>query len=292
MGRKGEGGSDAAEEGGVMRRATCSVALLLAATLVIDAPVKAQNQVKDLLPRVGEYIRSFVVNFSNVVAEETYQQEIPSPRRKRLLKSDLMLVKFPGAEGWLIFRDTFEVDGKSVRSEPERLTKLFVEPPENALRRAREITSASAKFNLANIGTINNPMMVLALMQEENHPRFRFTSGNIEKSLGPDVRVLQFQETRTPTMIKIDGNADVFTNGLLWVEQSTGRIVKTQLNLGRRGSGIEIATTFRLDPDLQIDVPASLKEWYPDGYGGDIKGEATYSRFRRFQVATQEDIKK
>ena len=27
----------------------------------------------------------------------------------------LMLVKYPGADGWLVFRDTFEVDGKSVR---------------------------------------------------------------------------------------------------------------------------------------------------------------------------------
>src|SRR5688572_21734974 len=124
-----------------MHRALSSVVLVLVATLTLDVQVSAQNQAKDLLPRVGAYIKSFVVNFSNVVAEETYQQETPSPRRKRLLKSDLMLVKFPGAEGWLIFRDTFEVDGKSVRSEPERLTKLFVEPPENALRRAREITS-------------------------------------------------------------------------------------------------------------------------------------------------------
>jgi hypothetical protein len=282
-----------------MRPAARVVVGAVFAAVVVCGPVHAgryeliaQNtQVKDLLPRVGEYIRAFVAGFSNVVAEESYKQQIPSPRRKRELKSDLMLVKYPGADGWLIFRDTFEVDGKSVRSEPERLTKLFVEPPESALRRAREITSASAKFNLANIGTINNPLMVLALMQEENQARFRFTLGNMEKSLGPDVRIIQFQEYQSPSLLKVNGSADVFTNGLLWVEQASGRVVKTQLNLGRRGSGIEIVATFRADPDLQIDVPVSLKEWYPDGFGGDITGEATYSRFRRFQVATQDDLK-
>jgi hypothetical protein len=277
-----------------MRRRTTLVGVALCAiALVVEVPASAQTpQIKDLLPRVGAYIRSFIGSFSNVVAEESYKQEISSPHRKRQLKSDLMLVKYPGADGWLIFRDTFEVDGKSVRSEPERLTKLFVEPPENALRRGREITSASAKFNLANIGTINNPLMVLALMQEENQSRFRFTLGNIEKSLGPDVRVIQFQEFQSPSLLKVNGSVDVFTNGLLWVEQSSGRIVKTQLNLGKRGSGIEIVATFRADPDLQIDVPVSLKEWYPDGQGGDITGEATYSRFRRFQVSTEEDLKK
>jgi len=277
-----------------MRR-TSIAALALAAMCVAGSTerVSAENvPVKDLLPRVGAYIRTFIDSFSNVVAEESYKQEITSPRRKRQLKSDLMLVKYPGAEAWLVFRDTFEVDGKSVRSEPERLTKLFVEPPESAMRRAREITSASEKYNLANIGTINNPLLVLALMQEQNHERFRFTLGNIDKSLGPDVRILQFQEMRTPTLIKLDGNSDVFTNGLLWVEQATGRVLKTQFNLGRRGSGIEIITTFQRDPDLQIDVPVLLKEWYPDGSGGDITGEASYSRFRRFQVTTQDELKK
>jgi len=270
-------------------------AVMLMALLATAAgpSVSAQNvQPKDLLPRVGAYIHDFVDDFSNVVAEESYKQEITSPRRKRQLKSDLMLVKYPRSDGWLLFRDTFEVDGKSVRSEPERLTRLFVDPPEDAMRRARDITTASEKYNLAHIGTINNPLLVLALMQLENQDRFRYTLGGLDKSLGPDVRVLQFQEFRVPSFIKLDGNADVFTAGLVYVQQATGRIVKTQLNIGKRGTGIEIQTTFQRDPTLEIDVPVLLKEWYPDGQGGDITGEATYSRFRRFQVSTKEEVAK
>ena len=279
-------------------RPAAGIAWVLALLMVGPASLGHQHvsaqtvQPRELLPRVATYIQSFIDGFSNVVAEETYQQETRSPRRKRQLKSDLMLVKYPGADGWLVFRDTFEVDGKSVRSEPERLTRLFLEPPESRLSRAREITAASAKYNLANIGTVNNPLLVHALMQGSNQPRFRFTLGNIEKSLGPDVRTIQFQEYQTPSLIKVDGNADIFFNGLMWVEQTTGRIVKTQFNVGRRGTGVEVITTFRADPELAIDVPATLKEWYPDGFGGDITGEATYSRFRRFQVTTAEDLKK
>jgi hypothetical protein len=255
--------------------------------------VEAQSpQVKDLLVKLSSYIQSFFIDFSNVVAEESYKQEMTSPRRKRQLKSDVMLVKYPGADGWLVFRDTFEVDGKSVRSEPERLTKLFLEPPESAMRRAREITTASEKYNLANIGTVNNPLLVLALLQEENQQRFRYTLGNIEKSLGPDIRVLQFQEILSPTFIKANGSVDVFSTGLVWIEQATGRVVKSQFNVGKRGTGIEVITTFKPDPDLKIDVPVLLKEWYPDGQGGDITGEASYSRFRRFTVSTEEEIKK
>ena len=49
--------------------------LLVAA---MPAPrVSAQNvQAKDLLPRVADYIRTFIDSFSNVVAEEAYKQEI------------------------------------------------------------------------------------------------------------------------------------------------------------------------------------------------------------------------
>ncbi len=226
----------------MMRRTTVVIAVMCAVDTARRCPGQRPESRRSRIccRTIATYIQSFIDSFSNVVAEENYQQQITSPRRKRQLKSDLMLVKFPGADGWLVFRDTFEVDGKSVRSEPERLTKLFVEPPESALRRAREITSASEKYNLASIGTMNNPLLVLAMLQAENQSRFRFTLGNIEKSLGPDIRVLQFQEFQTPTLIKVNGNADVFINGLVWVEQATGRVVKTQFNIGKRGTGIEI----------------------------------------------------
>jgi hypothetical protein len=291
VGRQSAGGGDAAEEG--FLRTAARLAWSAAVVCALAHPAAAQKiEVGDLVERMGDYILSFVDGFSNVVAEETYQQEISSPHRKRQLTSDLMLVKYPGADGWLVFRDTFEVDGKDVRGGPERLTKLFVEPPENALRRAREISSESAKYNLANIGTVNNPLLVLALMQPVYHDRFRFTLGNIEKSMGSDVRVLQFQEFRSPSIIKVDGNNDVFTYGLVWLEQATGRVLKTELKMGRRDSGIQIDTQFKPDPDLGIMVPASMKEWYPDGTGGDITGTVAYGHFRRFSVSTDETIRK
>ena len=53
-----------------------------------------------------------------------------------------------------------------VRDQPERLTKLFLEPSSNALRRARELAEAGARHNLLNIGTINNPLLVMAFLQE------------------------------------------------------------------------------------------------------------------------------
>ena len=60
-------------------------------------------------------------------------------------------------------------------------------------------------------------------------------------------------------------------------------MVKTRLQVGPFRIPPEIVTTYRHDEDLGIDVPAEMRDWYPDR-NGDIRGVATYGRFRRFQV--------
>lgn len=51
----------------------------------------------------------------------------------------------------------------------------------------------------------------------------------------------------------------------------------------------EIVTSYKLDETLGIHVPAEMRDWYPDG-SGEIRGVATYARFRRFQVRTDQDV--
>ena len=55
------------------------------------------------------------------------------------MRSDLLLVRVPGRDGWLPFRDVYEVDGRAVRDRSERLKKLFIEAPETAVNAATQI---------------------------------------------------------------------------------------------------------------------------------------------------------
>jgi hypothetical protein len=184
-----------------------------------------------------------------------------------------------------------EVDGKPVRDQQERLTKLFLEPSESALRRARDLADAGARYNLLNIGTINNPLLVMAFLQEGYRERFRFNLAGLEKKLGPTVRQVQFQEWKIPSLIKGNSNADILSRGLVWIEEDTGRVVKTELQLGARtASMIRVTTLYKFDEELGINVPIEMRDWYPDGTG-EIRGVATYGRFRRFQVKTDEELK-
>ena len=183
-----------------------------------------------------------------------------------MLKSDFLLVRYPGDDGWLAFRDVVEVDGKPVRdATQDRLTKLLPQPSQNAAARARELADEGARYNLLDIGTLNNPLLAMAFLQPDYQPRFRFTLAGIEKELGPDVRTVRFEEFRTPTLLQADANqrhavarADLDRRGDRPRRQD-------RLQVGPHRLPPEIVTTFASTPELGIDVPAEMQDWYPDG---------------------------
>lgn len=268
--------------------------VVLVATLISGLTAQrseAQDKkVEELMTKTAAYVSAFVDGFSNVVAEETLVQETTIPRRKRTMRSDYLLVRYPGDTQWQWFRDVAEVDGKPVRDKEERLTRLFLEPAASALRRARDLQEAGSRYNLLDIGTLNNPLLALAFLQDSYRERFRFNLAGLDKKLGPTVRQVQFQEWKVPSLIKGNGNQDILTRGLVWIEEDTGRVVKTELRVGGRSAPVSIITLYKFDDELGINVPVEMRDWYPDGTG-EIRGVATYGRFRRFEVKTTEEVK-
>jgi hypothetical protein len=275
-----------------MPRLRPSLALAVAAAAVL--PVRAAGpDLQTLLDLATAYELKFIGQFENVVAEEVYVQEMSSPRRKRTIRSDYLFVKYPDVEGLMALRDPFEVDGKPVRdaASADRMMKLFTSPVPNAPLRARALAEEGARYNLLDIGTLNNPVLAMVFLQRNYRPRFRFNLAGIEKDLGPTIRTVRFEEFRVPSILKTGANQDMLSRGLIWVDEQTGRVVKTRLQVGPFRIPPEVVTTFRRDDDLGIDVPAEMKDWYPDRQG-EIRGLATYGRFRRFQVRTEESIQK
>ena len=238
----------------------CALLFVLAA-----AGPRAQSPSKEeVLRRAAQYLFEFVAGLSNVVAEEEYQQSFQQGAGRRRLKSDFLLVKYPGAEAnFLAFRDVIAVDGKPVTDQQDRLLKLFVEPFENPLVRASEIADASARHSVAR-GRLANPLFVIALLQVHYQPRFRFAFKDLEPKLGPGVREIELFENVSP---KPSGPQPI--HAVAWVEEATGRVVKTELRdsyvIG--GTRISLSTA-----------------------GDQYVGIAKYSRFRRFQVHAEETI--
>jgi hypothetical protein len=64
-----------------------------------------------------------------------------------------------------------------------------------------------------------------------------------------------------------------------------------ELRLGRARFPAQITTSFAYDEELQLNVPVEMRDWYPSTRFGDLTGTATYGRFRRFQVSTDEEFR-
>jgi hypothetical protein len=266
----------------VMRAARLGLAVLVVGT---SLPLRAQTPTRDeLMQRVAVSVQAFVDNFTNVVAQEEYHQRFRQAAPQRRLKSDFLLVGYPGQEKvFLTFRDVLEVDGRPVRDQQERVAKLFLDPFQDAVRRAGEIEREGLRHSVSN-GRLMNPLQVMSYLQDAYQGNFTFTVRGVAAALGPGVREIDWEQ---------DVPAGTTTNamrGKVWVVEQTGRVVKTELRTGI-GSAVRFTTTtFAFDPTLRIDVPVEMHDAVPGRTNDEFLGTARYANFRRFQVRTDQDI--
>jgi formylglycine-generating enzyme required for sulfatase activity len=92
-------------------------------------------------------------------------------------------------------------------------------------------------------------------------------------------------------MIRGEAGRDLFAHGKVWIEATTGRVMKTTLLVEQSAVRAQITTMFRKDDRFQIAVPSEMREQYMFNSGSNIKTIATYGRFRRFDVHADEDVR-
>jgi hypothetical protein len=270
-------------------------ALCLFLALAIATPAAAQAPTAmELAGRASRYVSTFIETFSNVVAEETYEQESTWSRggQRRELKSDFLLILPPDSTVWVPFRDVFEVDGRAVRDRQERLTKILLQPTKSALDRAYQIAQEGARYNIeaSMKRTINNPLVALAFVQAEAHLRFRYSIDRQDAAEGAGVWIIEYREEARPTFIKGAFDKDLPVHGRYWINRADGRIIRSEMNVEDPSVGAKITTDFQQDDRFKIDVPIRMSEIYRLINGRVVTGIATYGRFRRFGVSTDEKI--
>jgi len=296
------------------------VAWLGGSVLLAAVPQPEKVTLDALLVRSAWYLDYFIDQFENVVAEEDYVQDSsffmptispfggggrggggianPPPSasdtaraRHRDLRSDFLLVKSPETEALIPFRDVIAVDGVTIRDREERLAKLFINATGDAMSRAERIRDEGARYNLGNMrSTIGNPVMGLGVLQRAYQPRFRFALGKEDRAVGAGVWTVDYKEDAPPAMIRGEGGNDLFSHGRVWVEASTGRVMKTELQVEQPSVRAVVTTTFRVDPRFDIAVPMEMREVYTLGSGNRVTTVASYGRFRRFDVTADEEI--
>jgi hypothetical protein len=276
-----------------------SVMLVVSA---VSAGAQPATPLSTLLDRASAYVQSYMQTFSTMVAEERYVQDshpmagsatvngsdAAAQAQHVDLRSDLLFVKPDASDRWLTFRDVFAVNGRTVRDREQRLARLFVDGPSNAMDRAWEIAREGYRYNVGvKERTVANPMIALAFLQPEYRRRFDFRLDGIDVSLGSDVWIVKFKERERPTVLRTPDNRNVPSMGRFWIDGASGRVLQTELETR---VGDRVMTMFSFDERLGLAVPCEMRDiaWVS---GTVVTGLATYSNFRRFDVSTDETFR-
>jgi hypothetical protein len=288
------------------------LAIVAIAIGVVAAGVRADEPtLADVLARAGAYVTSFQRQLSGIVAEETYVQDVHDPPQMgprpqfqpgvghRELKSDLLLVKPEKADRWIQFRDVFEVDGKPVRDRSERLIKLFVEPSASTASQAEQIVTESSRYNIGNIlRTINVPVFALLVLDPARQPHFTFTRANGgSPGIGRDMKapdgawVVKYEEAAIDTLITTAFGRNLPCHGRFWIDPATGRVLMSELIAEDFQVSGTIVVKYQQDLVGDALVPVAMHERYIERRNGvRTEGDASYARFRQFQVKVDEKI--
>jgi len=268
------------------------VALALSTALL---QAQAEPTLEVVLGRMHAYLKDYAKQLPAMIATERYQQRFGSGMRKsqRLLMSDYGLIQVQGDTEWLGFREVLSVDGKPVTDSARRLAELLAKPSVQALQQARLIAEESARYNIGPVvRTINDPALVLELLDGRQSPRMRFSHNGENTINGVRTWVLRYQELGNPTIIRTRDRKDVPARGRAWVEPDTGRILRAEASV-EPGLGVTgtIDVTFEFDERMGFAVPSKMSERYTNrNLVAVSSGEATYSNYRRFTVDTEENI--
>ncbi len=241
----------------------------------------------------------FERTFSAAVWREHYRQEDRVPRRfsssgatfstiaaRRQLDSELLLVWLPQARSWITVRDVMAVDGKPRPAAIGDCRRFSVERPCQC-DQLSALAAENRRFNIGKIvRTFNEPTLALLFLDEHYRRRFTFAKGEPQTIDGHRSVIYDFVERGSPTVIRGE-NRDIPVRGTLWIEATTGQVLRTALELSDPSGRLRGRMTVRYGPHPNFDVlvPLEMRETYAASSGESVTALATYSEFRRFETA-------
>lgn len=271
-----------------------SLSTIIAAFLFFNVSAIVAGQeltAADVMQRAHAYIVEYEDDLSGIVAEEYWRQRILHPddsvESERVLRSDYLVYQLLPEEQWFAFRDVFEVDGTAVRDRDEQFRDLFARGSTSIADKETKIAAASARYNLGTVyRTIDRPTFVLAFLRPAYRKHFTFEKVGEEVVNDTATWVMSYREIEEPTFVRSRTGKSLKSHGRLWIDPTTGRLVRTELVTGVTRAVPERATivvTFGPAPGLLFWVPVEMSEVYDNPRkrtANRITGLATYTNFR------------
>lgn len=279
---------------GVHTRLVC----VIAATLTAASLVHAQQPTLDVvLDRLGAYLADYETKVVELVADERYEQWIKRKSgyggavvSRRKLQSTFFLMRLADGQAWIGLRDVFSVDGKAVAGGSRAMEDILKEGTADAFEEALRVARENAKYNIGPVyRTINLPLHALELLHPRNRNRIQFAAAGQSRMAGRSSWQIDFDEHARPTIVSDGFGGDRPVQGRVWVDPSTGAVLKTDLRIGGDPSIINeaaISVEYRSNDRLQVFLPAEMEESYTLKIEV-LHGRASYRNYRRFQTSAR-----
>ena len=273
---------------------------VLTALLVLAASSQPQGspELIDLLQRATEYVTQYEAELGNLIGSEEYLQNavwlapsqrggpMVAKRLQRRVSSDFLIIQV-GPE-WAALRKANRVVGSKVKEPEPSFEDAFDDSPDANQKRLNAMKGESTRYNIGDIiRETNLPTMALKVLRKGDVSHFAFERVGSSKIEGIQTQAVRFREQTSPTLV-IGGNGEfLYSNGTIWIEPETGRVLRTEFNVENRYAAspikARIVVTYTAGKNLNVLVPTIMEEHYESEFNN-VDCKAYYSNFRPFEV--------
>jgi hypothetical protein len=161
------------------------------------------------------------------------------------------------------------------------------------MAQARRLAAESARYNPGRVHrTTNLADSALVYLQAASASRMKFDAPRAAAPVdGEETVVFRFRETGRPTIVTSRRGTNIPASGQVWAHTATGAIVKTEFKLSDLATDGVFVVDFAVDERLGLRLPAKMTERYTSP-GEEVRATAQYSNVRRFNVSTNETLRK
>ena len=285
-----------------MKAQTALLIVLCAVSVTAASAQQSPVEIGTVLSRATEYVTQYEADLGNLIGTEEYVQSSVwldnstpprvAKRMQRRTSGDFLIIQV--GEEWAAIRKVNRVDGIKVKETTPSFDSAFDNSPEANSALLKNMKNESTEYNLGDIQReINLPTFALHVLRKSEVNRFAFERAGTAKIDGVQTWKIRFRETSGHSLVVGGKGETLYSNGMLWIEPETGRVVQTEFNVENPYASSKIRgqidVTYGQGKNVKIWVPAYMIEHYESAYNN-VDCRADYSNFRPFLVDVKFEI--
>src|SRR5215470_11529507 len=222
-----------------------------------------------VLSRASDYVSKYEADLGNLIGREEYVQSsvwmdasVPprvARRMQRRTSADFLIIQV--GDEWAALRKVNRLDGNKVKESTPSFDSVFDNSPEANSTLLKNMKLESTEYNLGDIQReINLPTFALHVLRKNEAQRFVFERVGTAKIDGVQTWKIRFRETSGQSLVVGGKGETLYSNGMLWIEPETGRVVQSEFNVDNPYAAYKIRgqidVTYAQGKNVKISVPA------------------------------------